>query len=721
MNPPAPVTATRRAVEATHARTYSRIRATTRRRPILAAPCARARPHRPRCARRSAPRAGAAARRRGRGAAAPPPAADPAPRSTTAAVAAGPLAIAVLRPRTPGSRRRPLHRSRCGRSRSPTSFPTTTPRRCARRLRIRYPIAADRVLGARRAAEPCACSARSAAPARVTALDRVALDRPLGLVLRAAPDAALRPGAPRRPLPARGAPDGGHLRPRLRALLRRPDRAAVVGLRAGLPRAPVERIAAEVAAEAAQAPAEVRRIMVDVGEGVWGPAWDRALRVARRQPVGGDAVASLRHLADGGAAAGRDRPGRRARSGPATRRRSASRSSTSASTTSPTCSPAPRWSRWSAAASRSPSRPSTAVNRVLQRLERLASGLGTPRCHRGICEDRSRMSRPASNDRESGGSRPGVAAADDAELDAGARRTRTRPRSRAFFEDPKRLAQTALVRRRDRGRDLLPVPAAGRPRGRAREARPGRPGLARGRVRSSASLMFASYVALFRGVVGERVQPDAGARATRSRWRGSRRRGCSRPAAPAASCSPTGRCARPACRARRRRRGWSPSWSSLYAVYMVDPGRQRDPAADRRLRRARAAGLTIVPAAIAGGVIVIFLLIALIPRRPRAPLLERLAGEASGAGRRAAWRPFPSTARRRDPRGDRLRPRALAGRPRDRRRDRLLGGADRHPLGRLPRLRRRGAAGRGRPGVLRRHVRQPDPAARRASAASTPA
>ncbi|MQA75559.1 MAG: phosphatase PAP2 family protein, partial [Solirubrobacterales bacterium] len=36
---------------------------------------------------------------------------------------------------------------------------------------------------------------------------------------------------------------------------------------------PVERVADEVATEAA--PEEVRRIMVDVGEGVWGPAWAR--------------------------------------------------------------------------------------------------------------------------------------------------------------------------------------------------------------------------------------------------------------------------------------------------------------------------------------------------------------------------------------------------------------------------------------------------------------
>ena len=55
----------------------------------------------------------------------------------------------------------------------------------------------------------------------------------------------------------------------------------------GYMRPPVEQIPAEVAADAAErAPAEVRRIMVDVGEGVWGRAWDRMYdpREATRGP-----------------------------------------------------------------------------------------------------------------------------------------------------------------------------------------------------------------------------------------------------------------------------------------------------------------------------------------------------------------------------------------------------------------------------------------------------
>ena len=71
------------------------------------------------------------------------------------------------------------------------------------------------------------------------------------------------------------------------------------------------------------------------------------------------------------------------------------------------------------------------------------------------------------------------------------------------------------------------------------------------------------------------------------------------------------------------------------------------------------AGLTIVPAAIAGGVIVVFLLIALVPG-DLAPLLARLAGEVLGPdGEAPGHRPVDR--RGRHPRGARLRPRARAG------------------------------------------------------------
>ena len=50
---------------------------------------------------------------------------------------------------------------------------------------------------------------------------------------------------------------------------------------------------------------QVRRIMMDVGEGVWGQRMAGPLRLAWRKPLGGDAFASLRDLADGGDPAGR--------------------------------------------------------------------------------------------------------------------------------------------------------------------------------------------------------------------------------------------------------------------------------------------------------------------------------------------------------------------------------------------------------------------------------
>ena len=74
----------------------------------------------------------------------------------------------------------------------------------------------------------------------------------------------------------------------------------------------------------------------------------------------------------------------------------------------------------------------------------------------------------------------------------------------SFFADPKRLIQTGDRRRPAAGRDLRPRPEARRPRGRARQDRGRRPGLDRARDRLQRRL-FAAYVALFRGVVGEKV------------------------------------------------------------------------------------------------------------------------------------------------------------------------------------------------------------------------
>ena len=90
--------------------------------------------------------------------------------------------------------------------------------------------------------------------------------------------------------------------------------------------------------------------------------------------------------------------------------------------------------------------------------------------------------------------------------------------------------------------------------------------LGRDRGRSSTSPAFGAYVVLFRGVLGgragEEIRAPARRRAppTRSPWPGWRPRASSRRPAPAGSSSPTGRCARPACRGAGRPAGWSRSW-----------------------------------------------------------------------------------------------------------------------------------------------------------------
>ena len=194
----------------------------------------------------------------------------------------------------------PSSRCRCGPSPWSTSCPTTTPSACARRLRTRYPIVVDRAIGARQAPQrPPAARPRPPAAGRPA---RPGPDLgPLALVPRALPRPALHPGPPQRALPARRAPAGRGLRPRLRRLLRGADRAALVVLRAGPDRG-------------GGAADHGRGRRGDLGLGL---AAD--VRRPRRQPLGGDALAALRHLADRRRLAGRGRQGRGARSAGATR------------------------------------------------------------------------------------------------------------------------------------------------------------------------------------------------------------------------------------------------------------------------------------------------------------------------------------------------------------------------------------------------------------------
>ena len=232
-----------------------------------------------------------------------------------------------------------------------------------------------------------------------------------------------------------------------------------------------------------------------------------------------------------------------------------------------------------------------------------------------------------------------------------------------------------------------------------------------------------AYVALFRGVLGgtrddagpppprpARVVPDHDGRAGGHAHLLGRR-------APAGSCSPTGRCARRACRAGARPAGWSRSSCCTYFVYLT---RARD------LRRCCCApaccpgdaplGGTSCPPAIAGGVIVV------LP-----------ADRADPAGLRAPHRSASRGGYRRDALPDSASPRA---RPRSR-----PACAPRSPTcatrsaARWPSAARSGfwAANIGvlwasfeafggeralrsaRAGLLRRHGRQPDPVAGRAA------
>ena len=277
----------------------------------------------------------------------------PAP-VTIAACAGGPLALAVLCPRSK-KRDVALFAMQMWAFIMVHEIPYDDPERLRARLRSRYPIVSDRVIGGGRLPN-------TRLQQRLARLPRVGARRPrphldpLALVLRALRGAGLILVRHNERFPRAARQMAARLRPRLRRLLRGADGAALVGLGAGPDR---------------------RRGAADHGRGRRGHlglGLAEDVRRARRQPLGGDALAALRHLAGRRALARRSRQGRGRARLDLRRRRSASPSSTSASTTSPTCSPGRRWWPWSGAASRSPSRSSHGVSRGLRRLERLASG-----------------------------------------------------------------------------------------------------------------------------------------------------------------------------------------------------------------------------------------------------------------------------------------------------------------------------------------------------------
>jgi membrane-associated phospholipid phosphatase len=187
------------------------------------------------------------------------------PALTTAAVAAGPLAVAVLRPRSP-ARDVVLYTLQMWAFTIAHELPYDDPQALRRRLRIRYPIVADRLLGGGEL--PTVRLQRALAGERVSALDRV-----LSVVHWAwffHPHLTL-----------------------LFVLLRHSDRfpraarqmAATYDLGCAtyfaLPTAPPWWASENGSVEP---PARIRRVMVDVGEDVWGPAWDHLYEAAGGNP-----------------------------------------------------------------------------------------------------------------------------------------------------------------------------------------------------------------------------------------------------------------------------------------------------------------------------------------------------------------------------------------------------------------------------------------------------
>jgi membrane-associated phospholipid phosphatase len=197
------------------------------------------------------------------------------PAVTTAAAAAGPFALAVLRPRT-RARDAGLFALQMWAFTVIHELPYDRPERLRERLRVRYPIAVDRGLGAGQL--PSVRLQRAfARPGAVTRLDRVLaiihwawfLEPHLALVWILARDDARFPHAARQmaaafdigcaiyfavpTAPPWWAAKEGYI-------------AEELGAAAGDGRASEEIVAAS-------ASPRLRRMMVEVGEGTWGRAW----------------------------------------------------------------------------------------------------------------------------------------------------------------------------------------------------------------------------------------------------------------------------------------------------------------------------------------------------------------------------------------------------------------------------------------------------------------
>ena len=363
MKPPAPVTAARTpskpSIVANDA-TYTRP-------PCVAPSLAPLRLAR--AARCGPARGGRRARRLDRRAADPPPPPDPG-RGDARLAGRRPDGGRGAAPAHPGPRHRPVH--------APDVGLRDGPRASLRRPRG----ASGGGCGSATRSSPTGCSgsarcptsassARSAIPGKVTALDRflsvvhwvwfMEPHRRCCSSRPAIPSASRAPRASWRPPTTSAA----------RSTSRCPTAPPWWAAEQGYIEAPVEHVAAEVAEHDTPhgAADHGRRRRAGLA-----PRLGAALRVVQQQSLGGDAVASLRHLADGGDPPGRGGAVGPARSAGATRARSPSPSSTSASTTSPTWSPGRRW--WRVVRRGEPlAEPAVeAVNGVLRRLERIAAG-----------------------------------------------------------------------------------------------------------------------------------------------------------------------------------------------------------------------------------------------------------------------------------------------------------------------------------------------------------
>ena len=192
---------------------------------------------------------------------------------------------------------------------------------------------------------------------------------------------------------------------------------------------------------------------------------------------------------------------------------------------------------------------------------------------------------------------------------------------------------------------------------------------------------FAAYVALFRGILGghggERGQAAPGRRGLVPDHDGRAGRHADllgRPAR-AGSCSPTGRCARRACRGAGRPAGWWRSWCSPTRSTWSRWSSSACCCAPACCRATTRSAARSCPPAIAGAAIVILGLVALIPGDFERRLREYSRGYGRVRGSRRSWPPArPRWPRACAPRIDYMRHPSRGALARGRR-GRLLGGA----------------------------------------------